>query len=205
MKRLVIATHNRDKAAEFRAILSGLEVEVLTLDSFPAIGMIPETGETLEENSSLKAAAVYQATGLPALADDTGLEVYYLAMAPGVYSSRYAGEGATYADNVAKLLRVMKGVAPRRRGARFRCVLTFMAPGRVPSAAEGICAGSIIEEPRGDAGFGYDPLFLPTGESRTFAELDPESKNSISHRGKAMQNIRPVLREYFSGARELSK
>lgn len=198
MKRLVIATHNRDKAAEFLAMVGDLGVEVLTLDSFPSLGEIPETGETLEENSALKARAVFQATGLPSLADDTGLEVFYLAMAPGVYSSRYAGEGASYADNVAKLLQVMKGVAPRRRGARFRCVLTFVAPGSAPAVSEGICVGSILEDARGSAGFGYDPLFLPAGGKRTFAEMDAESKNSISHRGKALENMRPVLRRYFA-------
>lgn len=205
MKRLVIATHNNDKAVEFRAMLSGLGVEVLTLDSFPSIGAIPETGETLEENSLLKADAVFRATGLPSLADDTGLEVYYLTMDPGVYSSRYAGDGATYADNVAKLLQVMKGVPARRRGARFRCVLTFMAPGRVQAATEGICKGVILEKPRGDAGFGYDPLFLPMESKRTFAELDPDSKNALSHRGKAMQKMQQVLREYFRGAGVPSK
>jgi XTP/dITP diphosphohydrolase len=200
MKRLIIATHNNDKGVEFRTMLSGSGVEVLTLDSFPSIGAIPETGETLEENSLLKADAVYRATGLPSLADDTGLEVFYLAMAPGVCSSRYAGEGASYADNVAKLLRAMKGVPARRRGARFRCVLTFMAPGCPPAATDGVCKGNILEAPRGGAGFGYDPVFLPSGADRAFAELDPESKNAISHRGRAMQKMRLLLNEYFNGA-----
>ena len=198
MKRLLIATHNRDKAAEFRSLLSGLEVEVLTLDSFPHIGSIAETGETLEENSALKARAVFEATHLPSLADDTGLEVYYLALAPGVWSSRYAGEGATYAENVAKLLREMKGVPARRRAARFRCVLTFVASGHPPASTEGMCKGAILEEPRGIHGFGYDPLFLPLAGDRTFAELDPASKNALSHRGEAMRRMLPILREYFT-------
>jgi XTP/dITP diphosphohydrolase len=197
MNRLVVATHNKDKAKEFLAMLSGLSVEVLTLDSFPAIGEIAETGETVAENSMLKAEVVFRATGLPTLADDTGLEVYYLAMAPGVYSSRYAGENATYARNVAKLLSDMRGVPARRRGARFRCVLTCLAPGRPPVIAEGVCKGMILERPRGKGGFGYDPVFLPEEGEKTFAELEQDEKNRISHRGKAMENIRPLLRSYF--------
>ncbi|MEW6511362.1 MAG: RdgB/HAM1 family non-canonical purine NTP pyrophosphatase [Bacteroidota bacterium] len=197
MKRLVLATHNKHKADEIRALLSDLSVEVLTLDSFPAVGEIAEDAETIEGNSLLKAGAVFRATGLPSLADDTGLEVYYLALAPGVRSSRYAGETATYADNVAKLLKEMQGVPPRRRGARFRCVLTFLAPRNQPVTAEEVCRGTIITEPRGTGGFGYDPVFLPLDSAKTFAELDPMAKNALSHRGKAIAAILPALRDYF--------
>ena len=197
MKQLVLATHNAHKAEEISALLADLSVQVLTLDSFPAIGAIAEDADTIEGNSLLKAETVFRAAGLPSLADDTGLEVYYLALAPGVRSSRYAGDQATYADNVAKLLKEMQGVPPRRRGARFRCVLTFLAPGTRPVSAEGLCRGTIVTEPRGTGGFGYDPVFLPIGGEKTFAELDPSAKNAFSHRGKATAAILPALRDYF--------
>ena len=147
----------------------------------------------------LKATQCFRRPGFRLWVTTPVLRSTYLAMAPGVYSSRYAGEGATYADNVAKLLHVMKGVPPRRRGARFRCVLTFMAPTRAPTTVEGICQGV---HPRGGAWrfrIWVRSAVSPRGEKRTFAELDPESKNTISHRGKALQAIRPVLMEYFAG------
>ncbi len=197
MKQLVVATHNRDKVREISALLSGLGVEVLTLDSYPQIGPIVEDADTLEGNALLKAAAVGRATGLPSLGDDTGLEVHSLYGEPGVYSSRYSGEHATYADNVAKLLVSMKAFPPRRRGARFRCVLAFAAPGRSPQTVEGVCRGTILEKPRGTGGFGYDPVFLPAGYEKTLAEMDLSLKNSISHRGRAMREILPILKEYF--------
>jgi XTP/dITP diphosphohydrolase len=177
--------------------LGNLGVEVLTLDGFPGVGHITEDAGTLEGNALLKARAVFQATGLPSLADDTGLEVHYLNEAPGVYSSRYAGIGVSYEENVKKLLKDLRGVPPRRRGARFRAVLTFLAPGTNPRSAEGICRGVIIEDPRGSGGFGYDPIFLPNGQQQTFAEMDPEAKNRLSHRGRAITGILPYLSQYF--------
>ena len=197
MKQLLLATHNPDKAKEFQSMLGDLGVEVVTLDAFPSIGPIAEDADTLEGNALLKAAAVFEATGLPSLADDTGLEVHYLGGAPGLYSSRYAGEKVTYAENVAKLLKDLRGVPPRRRAARFRAVLTFLAPGQSPKTVEGICSGAIIESPRGHGGFGYDPVFVPTGETRTFAEIGGIDKNKISHRGRAVERMRPILREYY--------
>jgi len=197
MKQLLLATHNPDKTKEFQSMLRDLGVEVVTLDAFPSIGPIVEDADTLEGNALLKAAAVFEATGLPSLADDTGLEVHYLGGAPGLYSSRYAGEKVTYAENVAKLLKDLRGVPPRRRAARFRAVLTFLAPGQSPITVEGICPGAIIESPRGRGGFGYDPVFVPTGETRTFAEIGGIDKNKISHRGRAVERMRPILREYY--------
>jgi XTP/dITP diphosphohydrolase len=197
MKKLVLATHNRDKVREISALLSDLGVEVLSLDAFPQIGPIAEDSGTLEGNALLKANTVSRATGLPALGDDTGLEVHSLYGEPGVYSSRYSGEHATYAENVSKLVAAMKSFPPRRRAARFRCVLAFVAPGIGSRTVEGICRGSILEKPRGTGGFGYDPVFLPKGFDRTLAEMDLSLKNTLSHRGLAMQEILPILREYF--------
>ncbi len=197
MKQLVLATHNRDKTREISALLFDLGVGVLTLDEFPQIGPIPEDADTLEGNALLKANAVSRATGLPALGDDTGLEVHFLYGDPGVYSSRYSGEHGSYAENVAKLIAKMKGVPPRRRAARFRCALAFVAPGIGVRMAEGLCRGNILERPRGTGGFGYDPVFLPAGFDRTLAEMDLSMKNTISHRGLAMQGMLPILREYF--------
>jgi XTP/dITP diphosphohydrolase len=197
MKQLVLATHNSDKAREISALLSDLGVEVLTLDAFPQIGPIAEDAGTLEGNALLKATAVGRAACLPALGDDTGLEVHSLYGEPGVYSSRYSGEHATYAENVAKLIANMKRFPPRRRAARFRCSLAFVAPGIGPRTVEGICRGNILEEPRGIGGFGYDPVFLPKGFDKTFAEMDVSLKNTLSHRGLAMQEMLPILRGYF--------
>ena len=196
MKQLLLATRNKHKAREFQELLNDLHIEVLTLESFPHIGEVVEDADTLEGNALKKAHEVFRGAGIPTLADDTGLEVYYLNGEPGVYSSRYAGEKATYADNVKKLLRELRGVPARRRAARFRCVLAFIAPGDVEHHAEGICAGVIIEEPRGANGFGYDPIFVPDGFAETFAEMDSATKNRISHRGRAMQAFKEYLRNF---------
>lgn len=196
MKRIVLATHNRDKAKEFQQIFADLSVSVETLDDYPNVGAIEEDAESLEGNALKKAQEVYRLTGVPSLADDTGLEVRYLNDAPGVFSSRYAGEGATYADNVRKLLKDMRGVPPRRRGAQFRCVLAFVPAAGVGELAEGTCKGNILEQPRGNRGFGYDPIFLPLGHSATYAEMDRALKNGISHRALAAQAMKEILRKY---------
>jgi XTP/dITP diphosphohydrolase len=195
-RKLVLATRNTDKARELRALTSDLGIDVLTLDAFPGVGEIAETGETLEENALIKARAVFGSTRLPSLADDSGLEVHYLAGEPGVFSSRFAGPGATYESNCRKLLDAMLGVPPRRRKARFRCVLAFKTSDG-DQVVEGIVRGTITEEPQGRHGFGYDPVFLPEGSQRTLAEMLPGEKNLISHRARALQMIRPVLEEYF--------
>jgi XTP/dITP diphosphohydrolase len=191
--KLVLATHNRHKAGEFQELLKGLDVILETLDSYPAVGEIVEDAGSLRGNALKKAREVFRHTGIPAMADDTGLEVHYLNDAPGVYSSRYAGSGATYADNVQKLLRNLRGVPPRRRSARFCCVLAFVPSEGAAEIAEGFCPGVITESPRGTNGFGYDPVFQPQGYRQTFAEMEASLKNAISHRARAMQEMKRIL------------
>ncbi len=196
VNRLVLATHNKHKAEELQSMLRGSGIEVLTLDSFPDIGEIDEDRDTLEGNAMKKAKEVFRATGLPSLADDTGLEVEALNGSPGVYSARYAGPGATYADNVKKLLAALQGVGTTNRRACFRSVLAFVAP-QFEHLAEGKCTGQIIEAARGAGGFGYDPVFLPDGYDQTFAEMPMDVKNSLSHRARSLQSMLPVLLGYF--------
>ncbi len=196
LERIVLATHNKDKTAEFREIFSGLDIEVSSLDSYPMVGEIEEDGETLEENALKKAREVFRVTGVPALADDTGLEVFYLDKAPGVYSARYAGVGATYRENVEKLLNDMRGVPFRRRGAQFRCVLALAGWENLELVADGVCQGKILEEPRGANGFGYDPVFVPLGLTQTYAEMDSTMKNSLSHRGRAAKQMIELIQEH---------
>lgn len=197
MSRLVLATNNAHKAEELRPLLAGLNIELVTLEGYPDLRNIPEEGETLEENAIQKARFVHDALKLPALADDTGLEVGYLNGRPGVFSSRYAGVGASYADNCRKLLADMRGVAERRRGARFRCVLAFIAADGKEELADGTVRGLIIESPRGKGGFGYDPVFLPEGHTKTFAEMSAAEKNTLSHRARAAAAMRPILERAF--------
>ena len=183
--RFVLATANSDKAREIVDIL-GSEVQ---LEPRPAeVPDVEETGRTLLDNARLKAQALVRATGLPAVADDTGLEVEWLDGAPGVYSSRFAGEAATYAENVAKLLRELNGVSNRR--ARFRTVAIAAWPGGREVVAEGTVDGTIAAAPSGQGGFGYDPVFVPDGGGGlTFAELGPEGKHRLSHRGRAFRAL----------------
>ena len=182
--RLVLATANPDKAAEIVAILDGVEL----LPRPPGVSDVAETGETLEANARLKAVALVDATGEPAVADDTGLEVVALGGAPGVRSSRYAGPEASYADNCEKLVRELAGADDRR--ARFRTVALVRFPDGREVAAEGTVEGTIAREPRGDAGFGYDRLFVPDeGDGRTFGEMTAAEKHALSHRGRAFRAL----------------
>ena len=190
--QIVLATHNRGKMEEMAAILGHLPVELLTLDAFPEIGDIPETGNTLKENAFIKAETVHRLTGLPALADDTGLEVDALNGAPGIYSARYAGADATFDDNCQKMLKELHGIPVEKRTARFRTVIAFVNGGE-KEWVEGVAEGRIIEEKRGIGGFGYDPIFYYPPLRKTFAELDSVEKNSISHRGKALSNFCGIL------------
>jgi len=190
---LVLASNNPDKAAEIRAIL-GTALPGVDLRPRPAdLGEVDETGDTLEENARLKAVAIAGATRLPAVADDTGLEVAALDGAPGVRSSRYAGEHATYADNVAKLLAAMAGKP--ERAARFRTVAIVCWPDGREVIADGAVDGRIATEARGSSGFGYDPVFEPDGGGGlTFAELGPEGKQRLSHRARAFRALAEKLR-----------
>lgn len=185
---IVIATRNPHKTEEIRAMLAGLPVTVRDLREFPDCPDVVEDGETLEENALKKARVAFRCTGLPVIADDTGLEVYYLLGAPGVYSARYAGESASYADNNAKLLREMTQVPARKRQARFRCVIALVARDG-EQLFEGKVEGSILLSARGGNGFGYDPVFRPDGFDQSYAELTTEEKNAISHRGRAVQEL----------------
>lgn len=193
MSVFVLATANEHKVIEIRAALASLDVELR-----PRPGDLPEVDETadsLEGNAVLKARAVAAATGQAALADDTGLFVDALDGRPGVFSARYAGEDATYADNVRKLLREMEGVEPASRGARFRTVVAVAYPGGESWWVEGVLEGEILTAPVGEAGFGYDPVFAPRGAGgRSLAQLSLEEKNALSHRGRALAAFAEVLR-----------
>ena len=196
--KLVLASANPDKAAEISAILAAA-VPGLDLAPRPAdLADVDETGATLLDNARLKAAAIAAATGEAAVADDTGLAVDALGGAPGVCSARFAGEDATYADNVAKLLEELDGVAPDRRTARFETVALVRWPDGREVAATGEVEGVITTEPRGERGFGYDPIFQPLeGDGRTFAELLPMEKHALSHRGRAFRALAAELAKLY--------
>ncbi len=193
---LVLATHNPDKQTEMNAVLSDLGLDVIGLDQYPEIDDIPENGTTLLENALIKARAVHLKTGFPALADDTGLEVDALHGAPGVYSARFAGEDATYQDNVKKLLSVMAGVSRQNRTARFRTVVALI-DSDTELWTEGIIEGLITREQRGAGGFGYDPIFEAADTGKTFSEMSAAQKNEISHRARALQKMRKKLITIF--------
>jgi XTP/dITP diphosphohydrolase len=192
--KLILATHNRDKVREIRALLKNSLFTILTLDDFPQLEEIEESAKTLRQNALKKAKTVFEKTGLLSLADDTGLEVDALGGRPGVFSSRFAGNKATYQDNVNKLLDVLKDVPDVKRSARFRCVISIVGTG-IEEFAEGICEGTIIREKRGSNGFGYDPIFYVPEYQKTFSELDLATKNRISHRGLALKKAIAILQE----------
>ncbi len=195
--KIVIAPRNSHKAAELKRLLAPLGEGVVSLEELDPRGEIPEveeTGTTLEENAFLKARAIFKATGLAAVSDDTGLEVEALDGAPGVYSARYAGENCSYEDNVNKLLRELSSVPPHRREASFKTVAAFV-DGDVELSAEGAVEGVIIEKPEGFGGFGYDPVFSVEDMKKTYAQLSDEEKNRISHRGKAVRSLVEKLRQ----------
>jgi XTP/dITP diphosphohydrolase len=189
--RFVLATANPDKAAEINAIL-GDEIELVARPV--DIADVEETGATLEDNARLKAVAIVAATGQAAIADDTGLEVDGLGGGPGVRSSRFAGENATYADNVDKLMSELAGVTGVGRRARFRTVALARFVDGEEVIAHGVVEGRIADQPRGDNGFGYDPVFVPDdGDGRTFAEMTAEEKHARSHRGRAFRALAQEL------------
>lgn len=193
--RLVIATSNPDKRRELRALLEGLEVDILTLDHWPEYRPPPETGGSLEENAHLKALSAARHTGLLALGDDTGLEVDALDGQPGVFSARFAGELASYADNRAKLLAALEGVPTSHRTAAFRTVAVLCSPDGTCTVVHGVCEGLITAEERGSGGFGYDAIFYVPSSGLTFAEMDETQKNAVSHRGMALARMREVIAE----------
>ncbi len=192
MNKLLLATRNKGKIAEIQALLSGAPYNIVSVLDFPEIPEVIEDGATLEANALLKARQVFTQTRIPTIADDSGLEVYALDNAPGVYSARYAGENVSYEDNNRKLLKELNNVPQEKRGARFRCVIAFVSEGE-EHTFEGVCEGTILEELRGANGFGYDPLFVPNGFNLTFAELSLDIKNKISHRAKALHLLKNKL------------
>lgn len=193
MDVVVLATKNRGKARELETMLAGAVLRVESLADHPSLALPPEGARSYRENAEAKARAVWRALGLPAIGDDSGLEVDALGGAPGVTSARFAGPDADDAANNTRLLEELQGVPPERRGARFRCVLALVESDGPALVAEGVCPGRILETPRGSHGFGYDPLFLPEGETQTFAELPREVKNRGSHRGRAASALRELL------------
>jgi XTP/dITP diphosphohydrolase len=193
MRQLLLATRNAHKTREFFEILAG-EFVVRDLSAVPDAPVIEETGSTFAENAILKAVAISkQFLGL-VVADDSGLEVDALDGAPGIYSARYAGPGAKDHDNIERLLSELRGCSlPRPPSARFRCVLALVRDGELLDTFAGTVEGTIVDVPRGDAGFGYDPVFQPAGLTKTFADLSPVEKNRISHRAQAIRLLRDAL------------
>lgn len=195
--KLVIATKNKGKARELKELLAGFGIEVVPLSEIPSIELPPEDGKTFKENALKKARAVFDATGEPSLADDSGLVVDALEGRPGVHSARYAGENASDEDNCRKLLSELEGVAAEKRTARFNCALAYKDGGR-EEVFEGELAGRIALHPRGNNGFGYDPVFEIERLGRTAAELSPGEKNAISHRAEALKRFKAWLAERMS-------
>lgn len=192
---IVLATRNRKKVEEIKRIVAGTSISIQILDDFPNMPEVAEDGITFEANAIKKALAVTSFTGKPALADDSGLEVYALNGAPGTLSSRYAGESADDRKNIEKLLNEMRSIDVEKRGARFICCLALAFPEGKVKTFLGYAEGRIGKEPRGSKGFGYDPVFYPEGQIRTFAEMADEDKDALSHRGKALMKLKEYLRK----------
>lgn len=192
---IVLATRNKKKIDEIRRITAGLSIEILLLADCQGCPEVIEDQETFEGNAIKKAVEIAKFTGKIALADDSGLEVDALGGAPGVYSARYAGEPSNDAKNCEKLLSELKDVPDEKRGASFVCCLALAFPDGAVKTFFGYARGSIALEPKGVNGFGYDPLFIPDGFDRTFAEMPPEEKDALSHRGKALEKIAEYLRQ----------
>lgn len=194
-RRVVLATRNAHKVDELRRILgdAGLDVELVGMDAYPDVPDVAETGTTFAENALLKAHAIAAATGLPAVADDSGLCVDVLGGAPGVFSARWSGRHGDDAANLDLLLAQVGDVPDDRRGAHFTCAAALALPDGVERVVEGRLTGTLIRARRGTNGFGYDPVFVPDGEERTTAEMEPEEKDAISHRGRAFRGLVPHL------------
>lgn len=193
---IVVATKNPGKLSELRALLEDLPLEILSADAMPDVD---ETGQTFEANAELKARAAAEWSGKWALADDSGLEVDALGGRPGVYSNRFAGENTTEEQRNRRLLELLEGIPPERRTARYRAAVAIAAPDGRIWISEGACEGVILTDPRGENGFGYDPLFLVPEYGRTMAELDPRTKNRISHRARALAAARAILERLCTG------
>ncbi len=197
IKELVVATSNQGKILELKNLLDGLSLSLYNLTDFPDIHEIPETGHTFKENACLKAAGYALETGIPSLADDSGLEVLALDGRPGIHSARYAGSDAPFSKKMEKLLRELASTGDAERRARFVCSIAVAdGGGRILTTAKGICDGKISFTPKGTGGFGYDPIFIPEGYEQTFGELSDTIKQSISHRFRAFGQIIPFLQHF---------
>jgi XTP/dITP diphosphohydrolase len=194
-RRLVLATRNTHKVDELRRILSeaDLEVDLLGVDAFPGVPEVAETGTTFAENALLKAHAVAAATGLPSVADDSGLCVDVMGGMPGVFSARWSGGHGDDRSNLELVLAQIEDVPDDRRAAHFACAAALALPDGVERVVEGRLSGALIRAPRGSNGFGYDPVFVPEGETRTTAEMSPADKDAISHRGRAFRALAPLV------------
>jgi XTP/dITP diphosphohydrolase len=203
--RIVLATRNRHKLAELTRILSatGLDVELASLDEFPGAPEVAETGVTFEENALLKARAIARFTSLPAVADDSGICVSVMNDMPGAFSALWAGRHGDDAANLRVLLGQLADVGPERRAAHFTCVAALVIPGPdgTERVAEGRLDGRLTRAPRGENGFGYDPIFVPDGDDRTTAEMTPDEKDAISHRGRAFRALARVIADLLAGER----
>jgi len=193
MPKLLLATNNKGKAREYKSLLQGIPFELVTPAELGISTEVAEVGKSFEENARLKAKTLAAESRLLALADDSGLEVDALGGEPGTLSARYAGEGASDRDRVSYLLTKLEGVPQEKRTARFRCVIAIATPQGEVELCSGECEGFIAFEPRGNRGFGYDPIFYLPELKKTMAELPPELKNKVSHRGKAAVKAREVL------------
>ena len=195
MTRIVLASGNAGKVREINKLFAGSGIEVVPQSEFN-VPEIPETGTTFVENAIIKARHAAECTGLPAISDDSGIEVDALDSRPGVYSARYAGEGASDQDNNDQMLKELEGVAEAERTARYQCIIVFMRSHTdpVPIITQGSWEGRILEAPQGDGGFGYDPVFIEPELGVSSAELTPEEKNQRSHRGKALAELSKILR-----------
>lgn len=193
--KLILATRNKDKIKEIRALLSSLPLQLMTADDFPETKEVVEDGKDCRENAIKKALEISRQTGKPALADDSALEIDALNGAPGVYSSRFAGENVTYADNREKVLLLMDGVPEEKRTARFRTVLALVIPGKKEILTEGVTEGYIGHKEQGEEGFGYDPIFHLMGDGRSYSEMTQDEKNKVSHRARAAEKMKIILRD----------
>ncbi len=201
MLKLIVATRNRGKLAEIRSILADLPYSILEMGEVEFYNEVEETGDTFLENSLIKAKTIARLTGYFTIADDSGLEVAFLGGKPGVHSARYAGPQSTDEENYEKLLRELTGVPREKRRAAFRCVMVLAAPSGRWVASVGSCHGEIASQPRGNYGFGYDPVFFVPDFNRTMAEIPPEEKNRISHRARALAKMKTLIDDFIKEER----
>jgi len=195
-RKVLLATRNRGKVREIRKVLKGLGIRIQSLRDLPEAPEVNEDGNSFSENALKKARFYAALSGMLTISDDSGLEVDALKGQPGVYSARYAGEGASDQDNIQKLMKEMEGIPTSRRGARFKCSIAIVSPDGVEAVAEGSCKGKVGFREMGKRGFGYDPLFILPQYGKTMAQFTLEEKNRISHRGKALRKLRRIIRSF---------